>query len=95
MSNFPTGLKASPHGDALLPNRTGGGMRELREALERLLTEDETVRLNVQVLAPVIEVALRVAIRKAHGYGCSGKHLHAENEDRCVTAGVAAMVEKS
>ena len=27
MSNFPTGLEASPHGDALLPNRTGGGMR--------------------------------------------------------------------
>ena len=34
-------------------------MRELREVLEGLLTEDESVRLNVQVLAPIIEKAAR------------------------------------
>ena len=76
-----------------VPNRTGGGMRELREVLEGLLTEDESVRLNVQVLAPVVEKGLRVTAQEMAEMLTrveAGDWLI----DQCVTAGVAAMVEK-
>ncbi len=70
-------------------------MRELQEALEGLLTEDESVRLNVQVLAPIIETALRAAVEKLQQiYDIPLDDVEAKKEvERCVTAGVAAMVE--
>ena len=67
-------------------------MRELREVLEGLLTEDESVRLNVQVLAPIIEMALRAAYMEGYGDGEQG-FIEAQSSTG-VTAGVAAMVEK-
>ena len=73
-----------------VPNRTGDGMRELREVLEGLLTEDESVRLNVQVLAPIIEKALRAAYWEGD---TDCKHGRPGYSDRGVTAGVAAMTE--
>ena len=72
-------------------------MRELREVLEGLLTEDESVRLNVQALAPKIERGLRAAAEEMAEHGDLEWKAHTDYRavlDRCVTAGVAAMVEK-
>lgn len=68
-------------------------MTELREALEQMFRDEYTYSPGVRakMTAARIEKALRAAIRKAHTYGCSGKHLHAENEDKCFAAGVAAL----
>ena len=58
----------------------------LREALEGLLTEDESVRLNVQVLAPIFQRALRTAYRTGVRDMMDGLGNTSENG---VTAGVA------
>ena len=75
-----------------VPNRTGGGMRELREALEGLLTEDESVRLNVQVLAPRIEKFGLAAYDAGYEQAVDKLGYHPRDG---ITAGVAAMMEES
>ena len=67
-------------------------MRELREVLEGLLTEDESVRLNVQVLAPIIERAAR----RAYGAGWLNYNDKVKySEAFGLECFVAAMMEES
>ena len=76
----------------------------LQEVLETLLTEDENVRLNVQVLAPKIERALRAErragfLRAAVFYYDGGSKASVlvtsrEREQEPITAGIMAMMEE-
>ena len=67
----------------------------VREVLEGLLTEDESVRLNVQVLAPKIERALRAAYRRGVRAVNEEENQLLMTDDDGVTAGVAAMRQES
>ena len=106
MSGFPHGLDAPPHGDALLPNRTGGGMN-VREALNKMLAPQwDGEGGPADELAPHVERALRAertagylaGFRCANDGGLSDETAHkwAEAAGKGkLTAGVAAMVEGS
>ncbi len=96
MSGYPHGLSTPPHGDALLPNRTGGGMTT-KDALAILLlnTWEQGVDDQARSLAPVIEKGLRAAAMEMNAvHGWADYDVTPTEVDGCVTAGVAAMVEE-
>ena len=95
MSGLPHPFEASC--DAL-PNRTGGGMN-VREALEEIL-RDHVGRYARSDLAPIIERALRVTAESMENYYLScgvprNRKRSKSAMEKCVTAGVAAMMEES
>ena len=90
MSGLPHAFETPPHGDAMLPNRTGGRMN-VREALEKI-AEDKFLMLDCSVLAPYIERALRAAAGEMADVLVAAPI--PEVFDQCVTAGVAARMEK-
>ena len=64
----------------------------------RACIADEVKRHFVEGIAPIIERALRAAYGKGHNEAClgqMGKYCGVFIPERGVTAGVAAMVEKS
>ena len=89
--------RTPPLGDPLLPNRTGGGMMNVREALEKFVVVGGPVvgNLNANDLAPIIERALREAWAEGTADGRSIQCGYDKSSDNGVTAGVAAMVEEA
>ena len=75
----------------------------VREALWKLLSEakcpDGFAEANNEEqathIAPIIERALRKTYRAGYTDGCELERLRAVDDDRGVTAGVAAMMEES
>ncbi len=89
MSGLPHPFTA-PHGDALLPNRTGDGMnKRLREALASLSVPEVCCDTQARNLTPHIETFGRAC------YYAGIDEKERPNSDRGIQAGVKAMMEDS